>query len=331
VKSRIVASVVLVGLVLLASVLSSCATMVTMTVTRPSEINLRQSRIIAIGEFQGGKIGHALDLGEKFTAKLVQSKYFKSVIDRQNLSGIIKEQDLSLNGLMDDASVIRVGKMIGAAVIVFGRVGIDSYKEETKSEQVERYDAKTDKKVMVTVNTVKGTYTLSVNITITDVETAKILGAKDFLATRSAENRADNKAPAAINDTALYLDCLESVSTQFMKYVVPYQDRVSVVIETDDKIPEVEAAVKFLQAGETERALGLLADAKNRSYKEMDVSAKAYYNYGIVLVYNGSFDEGMHNINEAIARNPKNDLYIEGIKTAKAEKASYEKLRQQMP
>jgi len=111
---------------------------------------------------------HAKDFADEITTSLFESGRYE-VLDRQNLNSIMSEHKLSLSGLIDENTVTELGKIIGAAALVFGRIQTDNYDEETS-----KADPWQDKKGgWHQTHYRKGTYALSVNLKIVDIMTAK--------------------------------------------------------------------------------------------------------------------------------------------------------------
>jgi hypothetical protein len=59
---------------------------------------------------------------EELTAHLVNMKKF-SIVDRRSLEAVLAEQDLHMSGLVDDDSVISLGKLAGAEIVLTGSIG----------------------------------------------------------------------------------------------------------------------------------------------------------------------------------------------------------------
>ncbi len=62
--------------------------------------------------------------GDEFS-DCISHHFFKSgkieVVEREAIERIIKEQNLSMSGLVDDAGAVKIGKLLGADVIIIGR------------------------------------------------------------------------------------------------------------------------------------------------------------------------------------------------------------------
>ncbi len=311
-------------------IVSCGTTKVTMTVKRPSEFNLREYKKIAIGDLTGGEGNHAKDVMDFYTTKLVEANYFEAVVDRQNLKGIMTEFNLGSSGLVDENSAAQLGKFLGAAALVFGRIQTDKYEETTSSDVVERTNYETKTKYNVRVNSRKGQYMLTVHVQLTDVQSSKIIGVKDISAVYTSSTSGEDKAAPPIDVNVLYSECVHDLSKQFMKMVVPYTVTVAAEFENDSKnLPELNNAIQQIKIGETEEALKLLQTCTMKDFEKPEIKAKAYYNYGILLMYSGKYDESLDNLKLAMKINPSNSRYLNAINQAKSEKALADKLQQQ--
>ncbi len=299
-----------------------------MTVLRPAEVNLKNYHTIAVAQIlnvKGRPAGHANDVAEKINEELVQSGRF-DVVDRHHLKAVLKEQSLGASGLVDEGSASELGRLLGASVLIFGRIQEDSYKEEVSADE----PYKTKKGQVKIRKHRRGTYSFRVSLKLIDVQKGKILTVKQFSAQKTAHQGAMNKTPPKIDRAPLYRQCLETVGKQFIKVVAPYKQRVSARFETDDLLPEVEGALSFFNAGEWSDGLQLLESATRKPGLNSEVKAKAFYNLGLAQIYNRQFDVAIKNIKQAIRLNPESSRYPETLKRAKAEKRKAEELNRQL-
>jgi curli biogenesis system outer membrane secretion channel CsgG len=319
-------------LLILLSFLAACTTTVMMPVQRPAAINMHDYKKIAIGDLSGGQGTHSQDLMDAFTTKLVEANYFEAVVDRQNLRGLMQEHNLSSSGLVDENSAAQIGKFLGAAALVFGRVQTDKYDETTSSELEKRKDYSTDppREYVVNCNRRHGVFNMAVHVQVTDVQTAKIVGVQDIMASYTQDSQADNSVAPQIDVDALYTACVKDLTGKFQKLLVPYTVMVSADFETDGKnLPELPSAIQQIKIGETAEALRMLKEMSEKTFPEPKVSGKAIYNYGLLLMYTGHYDESLECFKKALKANPDSYRYPEAVKKAKAEKASAEKLLSQ--
>ncbi len=313
----------------LALVIASCGTSsIYINVKRPAEINLKEYRKIAIGDIvdqYGRKGGHAKDMADEITSVLFTSGQFE-VLDRQNLARIMTEHSLSETGIVDESTAPEIGKVIGTAALVFGRIQTDQYKEDLKEGEPYK-----DKKGRThQINTRTGSYRVSANLQIIDIQTARILAVKSLSADQTATRIADGKDPASIDRNALYAKCLKDISEKFIRMVAPYDVRVRAAFLTDKLLPEVDQAISYFRIGEWEEGMTLLRGTIGKTGLTLEVQAKTFYNLGLAETYAGQFDEAVEHLKTALSLNPKSRRIQNAILRAKMEKESAEKLKEQL-
>lgn len=87
------------------------------------QVGSRLSIAVLPFEAKGGAQGMGDVMAEKLVTQLVNLRRFK-VIERSQIEKVIKEQDFQLTDVADVSTVAKVGKIIGADVIVLGSVNI---------------------------------------------------------------------------------------------------------------------------------------------------------------------------------------------------------------
>jgi len=303
-----------------------CNPSVQLTVKRPAEVNLKDYKKIAIGDItnaSGSVDQHSKDLADKLTSKLFESNNFE-VLDRQNLNKILQEQKLGQSGVVDETTAAELGKVIGSAVMVFGRIQTDKYEE--KESQGKPW--KNDKGETFQSFYREGVYTFIVNLRLIDIATAKVLAVKTFEAAYKDKKSATNERPPEIDRGRLYSFALEKVSTDFMKMVAPYDVIVKATFEKDKMLPELDQCLVQLRIGEWDAGVKLLEDATKKQL-EPAIKAKAFYNYGLLLMYGGQAEQAISIFTEAMKLMPNSRKYQDAIVQAKAEKARADKLKEQ--
>jgi len=78
---------------------------------------------VAIIDFESKAPGNpdlGKQIGDVLTARLSIYDQFR-LVERQKLEELLKEQQLNLTGMVDTSQAIKVGKMLGANIMVFGR------------------------------------------------------------------------------------------------------------------------------------------------------------------------------------------------------------------
>ena len=303
--------------------LIGCATKTLLiTVKRPAEVNLKGYEQIAIGTITGPG---SKDIEDALTTELFNSGRFE-VLDRNHLEQILREHGLNMSGTIDQTTAAELGKFVGAAVLVFGRV-----QTNTSSEEVTKGKPWTDKEGKSHQQYVReGKYTLNVNLQIVDMKTAKILAVKNLGSLKSDKKYADKQDPENIDYTSLKTACIYNVITDFMKAVAPYNVQLKAVFQKDKNLPEVESAITQMTIGEWDEALKLLQQAVNKPGLTPIIHAKAYYDLGLAQMYGGEYEPSLENLKKAMSLQPKFKLYQKTYVQCKDEKSKADKLNEQL-
>ncbi len=289
-------------------------------VTHPAEINLKGFDKIAIGEISGR--GSA-DLTDELTQALFESGRFE-VLDRQNLDRILAEHRLNLAGFVDEEQAAELGKFLGAAALIFGRVGENSYKEEVT--YVDNTNNKTGEKTRT--YTRAGRARVSATLQVVDLTTGKILAIKKFTKTRTARTTARNKRPAKIDSRPLLAQCRAAIVRDFMKKIAPYTEYVSVDFETDDAMPELERGYNMAKVGNWDRAVELFQQATTR-YRSNPAVHKAWYDLGMAYLYTDRFDRARKALLKAYELKP-DGKYERALKQVDIRREEQRRLQEQL-
>lgn len=298
------------------------------SVTRPAEINLKNFKKIAMGDFTGSTYrtrGHANDVRDSLTNALFTSERFE-VVDREHIQKIIEEQKLGHSGMVDENTAGELGKFVGAAAFVFGRVQTSNYNETT--EKGSSYTTKEGNRRTTYYR--KGVYTLNVNVKLIDINTARIIAMKTINSKSSKRTSATNQSAPSIDSQALYSKALQDVTKKFMKMIAPYKEQVRASFQTDKLLPEVDQAIALFKIEEWDEGLQLLDSATHKDGLVPEVKAKTYYNLGLAQTYTGEFDEALINIKKAFKLIPTSSAYKKALLKVKNEKKKADKLKKQM-
>jgi len=291
-------------------------------ITKPAEVNLKKFKKIAIGKITGRG---AENFADELTQALFNCDRFE-VLDRQNVDRIMKEHHFDVTGVVDGTTAAELGKFIGAAALIFGRVSLYKY-----SEKVVYSDSKDYKTGRVTRYYYRiGEAKVTANLRVTDLTTGKILAVKNIAKELTAKSRASKGTPAEIDKDALLAQTREAVITRFMKMIAPYQVNLKVKFLVDSKMPELGRGVNLAKAGELKEAADVFKEAikKYTGNPELKID-KAHYDLGNILVLMNEYKEGIKELKKAIKINPKQRTYQDTVSWAKNRQKEYKKLLQQ--
>lgn len=303
-----------------------CASKVQMEIMRPAEINLKNVKVIGIGNVTGSSSSaHKNTLSTKLSEGLLNCGYFEKVVDRQYMSTLEAEHNLSLNNMTDEEFALSIGKYIGASNLVFA-ISSESYTESTDKSSYT--NSKTGK--ITSTYYRKGDFKLTVNYKVINAETTELIAAKSITASKKKSLSSSLGYPGPIDKEALFAEALNEVVTNFMAVIAPHKVMVSVKLEEDKLLPKADTIINFMKAGATDDALELLFDAAQADYEKTEVKAKALYNYGIVVSLIGNYETGSDYLKQALKLVPSKKLYVEGVQFATKEAENAAKLEEQL-
>ncbi|MBI5528385.1 MAG: tetratricopeptide repeat protein [Deltaproteobacteria bacterium] len=298
-------------------------------VLRPAEINMAKYKQVAVAEI-GGNNGRAM--ADKLNEALVESGRF-SVVDRQNLDRIIKEQGLSASDLTDPNTAAKLGKVMAASAMIFG-TGEKDYKETMKKESgtCTKYEGKKATKYACTTYTRIGSIKVKGTLKVVDVETGQILKTKTLPCEKNVATSKTDGDPDRIDPEPIQEACVGMIVSMFMKAIAPYKEIVEAKFVKDGDMPSMEQGINQAKLGDWTNAVETFKAAVDSGAKNPKTSqstlAKGWWNLGLALEYSGQFDEALKALKKAYELNPDDECLNE-VKNVEKRKAEQKKLQEQ--
>jgi len=294
--------------------ISGCAQKVTIKALEPAEISeMATKKQIAISEFKNDRYGLSGKIESQIAKHKLDKKRYFSVVSRKDLDNVISEQRLQSSELMDEATSTRVGRLIGAQVIINGEIALanataDKYIENRKDclQYYKDGGCARYKYYKVVCNTVQAS--VSANINIVDVETASLIYGDTITKEYSADSckmgqtnlglLVIDTGPKQILSRAQALNRLTtSLASEFVNKLIPHYIYFDVILLDNIELDEVsseqekifENSLAYIKAGRMDKAerllQGLLDELNGKSYV-------VAYVYGVV-------NEAIGNLNKA--------------------------------
>lgn len=271
---------------------------------------------IAIGDIVGdrGSIDRcSKDVTDELTGALFETGKFE-ILDRQHIDQILKEHDLNQGGFVDDATAAELGRFIGSAALIFGRVQSVEYKQELKT-LASYFNVENCPKRYKWVLT----YKLQVNIKVVDVQTSKILLSTTLETYRVKESSSSCSVPAQLDPSPVYDICIDDIGRQTKNLFVPLYYTQNIKLEGNKAFKdELDKAVTMIKLGETKDGLEILNNIVNMPGLKDNVKHKAFYNLGTVQYFMGDYSKSANNLKQAVLLDSQNEDYLEMYNAAKA-------------
>ncbi len=347
--------------------LIACSTTVPVKVRKPAELNIGSARTIAVMNFDfSGSIDFSADkskdrilsgaalgrvkkaltkkadkgytypsksISNKLAAKLAQNGYY-TVIERSKLEEVMKEQALSLSGMVNEEQAVEVGNMIGAQALITGS-GIYSVHDEGSWEKyTEEKKSKDGKKIKVE----KERYNIVRNVTvemtfrIVDVATASVITSKTNKASNNRRDKvsAENETAAAkkLSDWKPIVDnLLNMILNQTVKQIAPHTITVKRVIEEGES-NKMERAVELAKRDLWDDAKKIWDEVIIKKKSEKEDKIAATYNVGLYFEVFGFLDDADDYYQKAYKLS-KDSKFLDARQRIKIRKQELIKLQQQ--
>lgn len=273
--------------------LVSCAPSARVPVTRPAEINLVGIKRLAIGDIEGNT---GVVISEILAQKLFESGHYE-VLDRQNINSLMREHNLNLSGAVDESSAAKIGGLLGASALVFGR---SNGQYQVRSETSKTYYDK-NKNPYKYYSRI-GEARINTTLKVVDMTTGKIIAIKNLTQESSDTNRERNQRPANPDQDVIMGEALNKTAKRFMKMIAPYTEYVRVQF-ADSKVPQVKAGIVSAQSGQWESAEVQFKSAVDANPSDPD----AWYNLGLAYMYTYQFDKAINAFNRSNGLKPSSN------------------------
>jgi tetratricopeptide (TPR) repeat protein len=276
------------------ALLVACGTVpVRVPVVRPAEINMAPYQTVAIGDIRGR--GDRV-FGATLEEALVASNRFQ-VLDRQHMTGVMRELRLSASDLAEPTNAAKLGKVMIAGALIYGDVD-ESYGEAPSDERVNNKDGS-----VTHVHRLRGELTMRATFKIVDVATGRLLIAKTYEERRADTTVGYDRRPEPVDVPTLERAARNAVVDRFMRAILPHQEYVTAHFQKDSDLPQLEGGIGWAERGEWKKAqdsfTAAIADSQKNPKVKSDQLAKAYWNLGLAYEYSGDYDKATTTVQKA--------------------------------
>jgi tetratricopeptide (TPR) repeat protein len=268
---------------------------------------------IAIGDFVGQDrtvTPRALDISEKVGQAFFKQPTQFTVFDRNRLEGIMKEQKIQHSGAFDESTAVQLGKLIGADLMLVGRVQQDQVSNSNNNGRM-------PSGMRIAVNTTY--YVLTVNVMLIDPKTGATID--QFPIETSIKDSKVGVAftPGSPQHSVMQMNALNDWAAKFDCMVNPCETTEIIKLKSDPSFKkDLESAVARANIDEPEEAVRIIKEVQARELKPA-AKHKATYNYGLILLAQGQCKEALALFKEAYLANADSEDYKEAFDKAKGQ------------
>ncbi len=334
----------------MAFLLLQCAgpSQVSVKIMKPAAVDMPDIYKLAIVDFTGPSLAGS-QIATMLQSMLMQTNHYE-IMERENLKRILEEQNLGMAGIVDQATAVEAGKMLGVDALVFGQVTtyevppdkktIKKIKEKKftgKYETVEEKDkegkvVKKKKKIYEDVWIDREYWiregNVAINFRVVKVETGQLLAAHSD--SKSYNSEEEKSFWASVTNSQAQLkpagdilnDLSKNICEKFVKMIAPYYVVEKRIIEPGEG--KIDKGKKFAEAGLWPEARKLWMEA----LREFPQEPAVFYNIGLACEMQGDLDEAESAYLQATSLKDKK-LYIESVARIRKAKEERKKLDMQ--
>lgn len=296
---------------------------------KPAEVNeMANYKKVAVVQFKNDKVAMSskVEAGLAST-KLDKKKYF-TVVNRSQLNKVLKEQKLQHSELLSGSSASKVGKLLGAEVLISGEVS-DNASSSTYMESREKCIARDKKGNCVQLKhykqkCYKTNADVSGTFNVTNVEQGVVVHAETITKTYSGDSCKDGYKSYGIlsvgssdvkilSESQATAKLANQVAKTFTKKLAPgyVYFHVSLMEDfdyknaTDTQKLKFKSAIKFIELGRVRKA-EILFNSLRKDIKGQDIAVM--YNLAVTKEAQGQLEAALKLYNKA------DDLSIEPSK-----------------
>jgi curli biogenesis system outer membrane secretion channel CsgG len=263
----------------------------TINVPHPPQIVLKGINRIAVMEFKGECGG---EVTEKITDVVSRSQRYE-LVDRANLDSLLGEQGFQQSESVSASTSAKLGKMLGAAILVTGRV--TRCVVRTSDVMREGSPVCSRRGGCDQTYVVKTSATISGGMQIVDVTTGKTLARTPLDVEHVVPRRAKNDPYVAPADQEqVRSEAFTEASMIFERLIIGWNEQIQVLIYDDDKW-NLKTSANQLKSADFDGAAQTVKSALESFGQGPDADpkmlSKAWYNLGLALMYGDHLDESI--------------------------------------
>lgn len=214
-----------------------------------------------------------------------------SVVERGQIDNVLKEQQFSNSGIVDDAQASQIGKLLGIDAIITGSV---SYSHKDEQSETTNYDLSGK---ATTVPCLKRTVTADARIRIISVTTGQVVAVSNPKSEFS-EKKCGSERSGIMSNKAMADLCYQDLAFKVANTFAPYfkiEEFEFEKIKTKEFKDRSKQALDYIEEENFDKAVTIY-----RAILEADpYTASAAYNLGLLNTIVGNYDEAYQDFKTA--------------------------------
>ena len=260
--------------------ITGCGNFVSVKVMRPAEISTAQYKKTAIGNiFANNSRSNDIQTFRTTLLAALQKKNYFEIIDT------------------------RMGMPSGNDVLIINA----NITNSDYNEEVTRGEPYKDKEGKSHVDQRReGTHVLNTSYQLNTIN-GVVVGIKSTVNESSTSTTATDKVPDGINREQLVLESITASVNEFLRAIIPYEERVSVEFMDDKSMPELKKGIEAAENGFWDLAITHFSKATAQTKNPL--VHYAYYNEGVAYMYSYDFPKARISLRKALELKGSESVY----------------------
>jgi len=324
----------------------SCASTsrINVQVLKPADIHLTGVKKLEVVDFQGVDRSGS-QIAAKLQSLLLQKQQYE-LVERDKLKQILEEQNLAMTGVVDEASAVEIGKVLGVDAMIFGEVTTYQVEpDERGTEKVEKKEGtgkyewveqkniftgkkkKVKKEIMKTV-LVDQRYrirrgTVAINFRVVHVTTGQLMAVHSDSKSYDSGKVVEGSGKKMKAKGQILSDLSLEIIKKFVRMISIHEMTQQLFVEPGKG--NIDVGRKFAENGLWPEAF----DAWQSAMKEFPNESAVYYNLGVFYEIDADYNQAETMYKKALAIKQKK-RYMEAIARIRTAQRDQAKLEQQL-
>lgn len=276
--------------------LSGCAHKVQVNALQPAQIDrAAKIRTIAVYPFQRDSVGLSSKVETALASKRIDGESHFTMVSRNDSERIFQEQRLQNSGLLDEATSVEVGNLLGAQAHISGVVNVAEATDKHYREKRQKCaDDKCKEMQTYTVSSTSRAFHLAVQLNMVDIEKGDLIYSDIQNERKLWRTCSDSNYALPSRSRGLELLAL-NIATKFAGKLAPFYYTFDIVLldepdvdYSDEQEKMLDNAIIYIDRKRYEKAEHLLSRLLDDTQEKSYVAA---YNLGVVKEIKGELQE----------------------------------------
>jgi hypothetical protein len=297
-------------------------------VMKPAPVDLGRYRLVAVERLEGEG---STELSDEITTALqcarnpLTGKADFEVLDRREVDRMLEDLRRRRTSTSDRETLALLDRWKNADVVIRGQVARHAVKDDVVGQ--EQIDRKTGHKHVQFVRTCRAQVAVTLEVLTADRD--KPVDRVELDECASNSSTATDAEPPRLDHARLLASARQAVVRSYLARLLPHEETVTVRLQIDGDLGELQAGNGFARAGDWNEAARSYESALARAEGKLAASRwKALYNLGVAHMYTNRFDEARKALKGAYSLE-QNESILQTLQSVAQREGEWQVLQEQ--